>query len=245
MFLYMVVIVRSHNHHHDKEIKECGTVAPSRAMAAWDIARGDLFKKKHGRRDQAQSCADLCKQCIEIEVAVHYLLFAGKDFNLDFDFIPHPTATADYVIESNDTSLTAGNFTSIEDMALLAKKQIDLMNEKYADTPFYFTHMERDTVTVNTDWARYARVYSFDMWAALSTRDLLTLNLYLAYTPVWINKNVIAFSRFPSNQAQDGDGIYQYVMLSLSEHFSSQPKYNSHFVILKPGDTIAFQVGEM
>jgi Pregnancy-associated plasma protein-A len=58
------------------------------------------------------------------------------------------------------------------------------------------------------------------MWAALSTRDLLALNLYLVYTPVEEYPSALAFSHFPSDQAEEGDGIYQYVKLSLFDLFS-------------------------
>jgi hypothetical protein len=193
MLLQMAVIVASHNHYHGDEVMKCGTKSPNTTMVALDIARGNLFKKKHGRRAQAQSCEDLCEKCIEIQVYIHFMQFAGQDVGLDFDFIPHPTLNVVNLWLYNDTSLTVDDFTSVEDMLDLVDKQIDVMNEKYADTPFFFTHMERDnpSVTVNTEWAINAPVSN--MSQALGKGNLSTLNLYFGFT-VSEEADVMAFS---------------------------------------------------
>jgi hypothetical protein len=221
----MAFVVISHDHHHqhhhrhateENTVTKCGTESPSKALAALDGARGNLFKqKKQGaRRSQAESCEDLCKQCIEIAVYVHLLQFAGQDFGLDFDFIPHPTNAVDVVV-SNLTAMTADDFTSIEEMLVLVDDQITMMNEYYANTPFFFTQMDSPSVTVNTDWARYAQDDAFDMSEALSRGNLSTLNLYLgagvdSRESAEAGITIVAFARFPAWQMEGAsDGIYQ------------------------------------
>jgi hypothetical protein len=182
--LQAAVIVASHNHnshHHDQEVTICGTEPPDPVLAALDVARVNLFKqKKGGRIAQAESCDELCKQCIEIEMYIHFLQFAGQDFGLDYDFMPHPREAVQLLVDFGDTSLTEDDWTSVDDMLLLMDEQVVILNKYFADTPFFFTHMERDdpSVTVNTDWARYAQEEAFDMSAALYRGDRRTLNLY-------------------------------------------------------------------
>jgi Pregnancy-associated plasma protein-A len=237
LHILAVVVVSGHNHNHnhhphdhdhtgDGIITECGTEPPSKVQAALDIARGDLFKnKKHGRsrRAQAESCQDLCKQCIEIEVYVHFMQFAGQDFGLDFDFIPHPTSSVERLLlyfewGCDVSDFVPDDFTSIEYMRERVDDQIAILNKYYANTPFFFTQMERDSqasVTTNTDWARYA----FDEWEGNMTQtlyrgDLRTLNIYFGYTvdsreDVDAGYTTFAFTIQPSFQYSTG--IYQYV----------------------------------
>jgi hypothetical protein len=214
-----------HHHHHDRHAKEetvtkCGTESPNKALVALDGARGNLLKtkKKHGvRRSQAESCEDVCKKCIEIPVYVHFMQFAGEDFGLDFDFIPHPSGNVMLLVDFNDTSLTADDFTSVEDMLLLVDEQITMMNQYYANTPFFFTQMERDntSITVNSDWARYAQDDAFAMSEALNRGSLNTLNLYFgggvdSREGAEAGTTIVAFARFPAWQMEGfSDGIYQ------------------------------------
>jgi hypothetical protein len=188
MLLHAAVIVasRSHDHsshHHRQEVTKCGTESPNPVLAALDVARVNLFKKKkkqEGRIAQAESCDELCKQCIEIEVYIHFMQFAGQDFGLDYDFIPHPRDAVQLLVDFGDTSLTVDDWTSVDDMLLLVDEQVVMLNKYYANTPFFFKHMERDnpSVTVNSDWARYAQEDAFNMSAALYRGDTRTLNLF-------------------------------------------------------------------
>lgn len=221
------ILVSGHDHHHrhDGEIvikKACGTESPNKALAALDVARGNLLKKKKkqnhdGRRAQAESCEELCKQCIEIEVYVHFMEAAGQDFGLDFDFIPHPTEALELLVNFGNTSVTANDFTSVEDMTVLVDEQMVMMNQYYADTPFFFTLMEPDdpSITVNTDWARYAQDFAFDMSQELNKGNLRTLNLYFgggvdSREGAEAGTTTVAFARFPAWQLEAfSDGIFQ------------------------------------
>jgi hypothetical protein len=195
-------------------ITSCGTQSPDKAFATLDRARMNLIKEtKHGRRTQIKTCDELCKGCIEVQTYFHLLLFKGDD-GID-DFIPHPTTAVELYLADN-TTLTSENFTSVDAMLGVIDAQIDVLNEHFADTPFYFTLMNpgAPSVTANTNWSRFAWDEQFAIGAALHTGNLATLNLYVGYSvegreAAEANVTLAAFAQFPSFQFEGlSDGIF-------------------------------------
>lgn len=203
--LPLVTLVDGHGTLH------CGTQNPDMAFAALDAARVSLLKAKHGRRAQLQTCDELCTACIEVPVYFHLLLFDGEDF----DFIPHPSAAVQQYLDGETVS--EDDFSSVEDLNEIIDAQVQVLNEQYANTPFFFTLQDpgNPSLAVNTDWARYAFDERFDISAALAKGELTTLNVFLGYSVEGRNTTVegrtlAGFSSFPSWQFENqSDGIYQ------------------------------------
>jgi hypothetical protein len=112
--------------------------------------------------------------------------------------------------------MTSENFTSVDAMLGAIDAQIDVLNEHFEDTPFYFTLMDHGTpsVTANTNWSRFAWDEQFDIGEALHTGNLSTLNLYVVYSvegreAAEANVTLAAFAQFPSYQFEGlADGIF-------------------------------------
>jgi hypothetical protein len=138
--------------------------------------------------------------------------------------LPHPTGAvpASYPLSSSIVIAAdqVGDFTTVDDLMSMIDRQMEILNESYANTPFRFKHMNRDdpSVATNTDWTYYADDYRQEMSRALGRGDLKTLNVYLAFgvsgrlSQFLLDDNVVvvAYAKFPSNQLDgEGDGILQ------------------------------------
>ena len=198
---------------------KCGTHPHEPVKAGIEETRLWNFKKEHapgspggGRKLQYETCDELCVGCIEIPVVFH--LTGVPDANTGEARIPHPTSVADEYFFGFPETIDPSAWTTYEEMLPLLERQMEVLNEGFADTPFYFTLMNADpNIVVNPDWTRYPGEYGDEMSAEIGVPDLKVLNIYLSYsassldTPSFII--IIGFATFAGWQYEgQGDGIY-------------------------------------
>ena len=133
----------------------CGTHAPSMRERLLDQHR--MQHSQRSRRqliDENFTCQDLCKQCIQIDVYFHMMALPLLDYLI---VLPHPTsAVQEYLKGSADTALFE-SFTSIDEMNALINQQMEILNERYKDTPFSFIRRDpiSNAIVPNLDWANF------------------------------------------------------------------------------------------
>lgn len=193
---------------------KCGTEAPDPITAGIEETRLRRFKENHsgGRKLQYQTCDELCKRCIEIPVAFH--LTGVADAN-GTPRIAHPTYVMMEYFDGSPLNIPDSLWTTYDQLKESIDQQMDILNESFANTPFYFTLLSADPeILVNSDWTRYPKNFGPDMYQAVGVSDLTVLNVFLAYNAgsmdeIGSNTVTIAFATFPGYQYEDmGDGIY-------------------------------------
>eukprot|EP00522_Entomoneis_paludosa_P003338 CAMPEP_0172471002 /NCGR_PEP_ID=MMETSP1065-20121228/67592_1 /TAXON_ID=265537 /ORGANISM="Amphiprora paludosa, Strain CCMP125" /LENGTH=1120 /DNA_ID=CAMNT_0013229085 /DNA_START=20 /DNA_END=3383 /DNA_ORIENTATION=+ len=178
---------QDHSHHHHGHVHKtpCKTQSPPASVVFANEAVLQGRKRRRERRTQVETCDSLCNQCIDIGVYVHFMELFDDDFGA---FIPHPTFNVQIYDNPGPAnppgSLTADDFTSVEDMLLLVDDQITYLNNKFAPTPFRFTLLEPDSpsrTSSQESWTRFAFDNYEEMSAALHRGGTTDLNLYLMY----------------------------------------------------------------
>lgn len=165
-----------------------------------------------GRRKLlAPSCTELCKQCIEIPTYFHLSGYSLDKKNLSRPWIiPHPS-TDMWTLkqELGNQSLTGvsvslDQFSSIEEVYQMIFDNMQVLNNRYADTPFRFRWMNTDptqaSVAVdNKNVFFYAGdIQKTNQFATAQHRgdDVKSLNVYLVYRIcghefIWLESNCI------------------------------------------------------
>lgn len=206
---------------------KCGTLPPDPVTAGMEELRLRHLKDNHsGRRKlQYESCHELCKACIEIPVAFHLTGVADVD---GIPRIPHPTFVAVEYFFGDPASITPSAWTTFDELTTMIDEQMIVLNDSFADTPFYFTLQSvGPDVAANNDWTSFPADYGQDMSAALGVPDLTVLNVFLCYSAQSMSDDgfsiTIGFATLPGWQFEGlGDGIYlRYDALSGGGFFGS------------------------
>jgi hypothetical protein len=155
--------------------------------------RLDQIRIKHlknspqGRRLIADSCEDLCTQCVEIDVYFHLsaIPIPTDDGSGSEQFIfPHPLESVARLATS-DEILAIEGFASLQDIYSVIDTNMQVLNERFAVSPFVFTRRNTDpasaSVSANPDMVDFALETLFDengVAAELHTGDATVLNVY-------------------------------------------------------------------
>ena len=189
----------------------------------------------NSRKLLASSCEELCKQCIEIDVHFHLSGFPlnSNDENSEW-VIPHPTEEfillreelANVTRAGGDEPLQVilpGRFSNTTEIYRLIQDNMDVLNRRYAETPFSFRWVNSDPAVAqvavkNNNVFLYAGdLYkSNDFAATTHAGDSKTLNVYLMYRicghsfiRLESNCRTIGAATNPSYQLDNtADGVY-------------------------------------
>ncbi|CAB9502047.1 Extracellular metalloprotease [Seminavis robusta] len=186
-----------------------------------------------GRKLALPPCEELCKQCIEIDTYFHLSGYPLDNQNESSAWvIPHPSdefrmlrqELRNKTINNEDIDISSpGRFSTVHDIYQLIQDTVNVINTRYADSPFKFNWMNSDpansTVHVRNSFAFvYAgNVYKSNDYATQAHQgDRRTLNVYLNYRIcghmfIWQETNclTIGAATNPSYQLdRTSDGIY-------------------------------------
>jgi len=208
----------SHGHHHDHGSHgssggehRCRSFAPPRDVAFPKEAMLESRKNRQERRTQAITCDQLCVQCIDIGVYVHFLALQDSVIGT---FIPHPTSAVKSYDRNPPGSVSASSFTSVSGMLQLITDQFTYLNDKFNNTPFRFVHLEPDSPSITTSderWTRTPFSYAPDISAALHRGTSANMNLYMSYgAGEDDNDGTLGFVGGLANEQllNNGDGVF-------------------------------------
>ena len=193
----------------------------------------DKVDGKNSRKLLAPSCEELCNQCIEIDVYFHLSGFPldSKDENSKW-VIPHPTEEFILLRKelANSTTrdeplpvIASGRFSNITEIYRLIQDNMNVLNRRYAETPFIFRWVNSDpavakvAVKSNNVFLYAGDLYkSNDFATAAHAGDSKTLNVYLLYRIcghafIWLESNcrTIGAATNPSYQLDNtADGVF-------------------------------------
>ena len=225
--------------HHHQHGEGCGVRHPTTFEKNLDHLRmnalflGKKDNDQENRKLLSPSCTELCKQCIEVPVYFHLSGFPLSSRNESSEWvIPHPTDEFILLREELSNASNAkgpfpvvapGRFSSIEHVYQLIQDNMDVLNRRYADTPFLFQWVNSDPAEAQVA-VKNNHVFIFagdlyqsnDFATATHVGDVRTLNVYLihricGHAFIWVesNCNTIGAATNPSYQL-DGtaDGVY-------------------------------------
>jgi hypothetical protein len=210
---------------------KCGTKDPSPFEQRLDQIRIKHLKNSpQGRRLIADSCEDLCVQCVEVDVYFHLSALpvptgdGGKQF-----IFPHPLESVARIY-AFDPTVTADDFASLQDIYNLIDTNMQVLNERYAESPFVFTWKNADpasaSVSANPDMVDLVVDTLFDengVVSELHTGDASVLNVYLTHSQCLpteeadpdtgeeaLDCSIVGVAVFPSYQQANrrADGVY-------------------------------------
>jgi hypothetical protein len=210
---------------------KCGTKDPSPFEQRLDQIRIKHLKNSpQGRRLIADSCEDLCVQCVEVDVYFHLsaLPVPTDDGSEQFIF-PHPLESVARIY-AFDTTVTVDDFASLQDIYNLIDTNMQVLNERYAESPFVFTWKNADpasaSVSANPDMVDLVVDTLFDengVVSELHTGDASVLNVYLTHSQCLpteeadpdtgeeaLDCSIVGVAVFPSYQQANrrADGVY-------------------------------------
>ena len=196
-----------HNHDHDHDDKDhalpCGLKDPTISEDLSDRARIQAFQEGASRRKLiADTCDQLCNQCIEIPINLHLTtipLLTGP-------IIPHPTEV--YEEWTNGGSVSINDFSSPDDIVNLFLENLQVVNEAYWGTPFKFT-LKKTTRSARLDWNREADDLFKDMSALYGSDDPKELDVFLALQLTMSGRFYMGFaSNAAALETKNGDGVF-------------------------------------
>ena len=141
----------------------CGYRTPSKTDHLVTSLRIAGMNDIRRRRLQHEEVDELCDQCIGIEVRFHIILAEHNGI----PFVPHPFEAADAYF-NDGAPFNPDSFSSIEDMYELFQDNIEVTNEDFAGTPFFFCFNPDESKTItNTDWTQAIGDNEVDIRTAL------------------------------------------------------------------------------
>lgn len=196
--------------------RACGTHDPNPVELSIDevrLKRFKAFNHHEGQRNlQYKSCDELCTKCIEIPVAFHLTGVLDRD---SIPRIPHPTKyVAKPFFDGYKRFIPGRYWTTYDELMVMINDQMTVLNESFADTPFFFSLLPVDPrVEANEKWTQYPASYGAEISAALGVPSLQVLNVFLTYSAEHEGRSkdsiTVGFSSLPSWQyTQMGDGIF-------------------------------------
>ena len=197
----------SSDHHHHHEHKEmaslCGMEEPSVIELLTDRVRTEAFRESARRRRLiAESCEDLCDQCIEVPINLHLMMIPL----LLGSIVPHPTPI--YEEWTRGGPVSVDNFSSPEYIEQLFLENLVVLNRAFEGTPFRFS-LKRVTRTSRLDWNREVIDAFREMSNSLGTDDPTELDVFLS---LQLTKGDRLYIGMASNAAaqewRNGDGVY-------------------------------------
>lgn len=212
---------------------KCGTKDPSPFEQRLDQIRIKHLKNSpQGRRLIADSCEDLCTQCVEIDVYFHLsaIPIPTDDGSGSEQFIfPHPLESVARLATS-DEILAIEGFASLQDIYSVIDTNMQVLNERFAVSPFVFTRRNTDpasaSVSANPDMVDLVVDTLFDengVVSELHTGDASVLNVYLTHSQCLpteeadpdtgeeaLDCSIVGVAVFPSYQQANrrADGVY-------------------------------------
>lgn len=91
---------------------------------------------------------------------------------------------------------------------------MEVLNDSFSNTPFYFTLVPKITFHMNETWTRYPESYGQEISETLGFPDLKVLNVFLVYNAVSLEGDeageiTVGFANLPAWQGLSrGDGVY-------------------------------------
>ena len=211
---YEDVFHHNHDHDHDHNNNEiCGTEIPSLQQEMINQVRLNAFGAvtdgtyDRRRKLQTESCDELCKQCIEIEVYLHLI---GTDLGFG-PVIPHPQSALSRSQENVD-DVTIEDFATAEEIIAMFEENIDVVNKAFLETPFRFKFMsEHTTQTTNVEWSEASVDFKDEIGALLGNQDLRKLDCFVSsgLRPTRGVGEILGTATLPASQSvEKGDGVY-------------------------------------
>ena len=199
--------------------EKCATNEPSLEQSSRDLARMKKWAKTNERKLIAQSCDELCNQCIPIDIYFHINVL--KDATSPTGYVvPHPFRAVDNLLEKGGASVTLEDFSDIEQINEFITFQVKVLNARFKDTPFRFVHKnpQGPTINANNDHTLYALSHFDEYSRILRVGDNKVLNVYLSYgictvdDPKGPHCATLGLSFFPSyNLGMNGDGVHMRI----------------------------------
>ena len=196
-----------HHHHHQHGDADnalpCALRDPTIAESLSDRVRIKSFQEGASRRRLiAETCEELCDQCIEIPINLHLMtipLLTGP-------IIPHPTDV--YQEWTNGGSVSVDDFSTPEEIQELFLENVDVLNKAYKGTPFRFA-LKKTSQSYRLDWNREADEVFKDMSAILGTNDPKELDVFLALELTQSGRFYLGFaSNAAAQETRKGDGVF-------------------------------------
>jgi len=198
-----------HRHLHDENDGHgigCGAKAPTRESLVRDEARLNHIQGRPGRRNERRtqfaSCNDIEPNSIEIKTYFHFMAIPLSDLPDQF-VIPHPTEVA----------LAKGaleDYTTYNEMIEMCQRQVEIMNNAFQGTPFYYTFQPNPSVSTNLDFTNNPMDHQNEMREEFGVKDPTALNIYLSFALGSQHRDTrgyLGVADFPSFQLK-GDGLF-------------------------------------
>ena len=148
-------------------------------------------------------------QSIEIKTYFHFMAISATDSQSGTYYLPHPTGVA---LSYGKT----GEYTTHDEMVAMCRRQVEIMNDAFADTPFYYTFQSNPSISTNIDYTNYPMDYQQEMRETIGVADPTALNIYLSFSLGSQKSDTTGFvgiADFPFFQQQGGGLFMRYDVL--------------------------------